>query len=338
MADDGDDKGMSGVRRAAAFLLSLDSDSAAAVMRSLSEREVAILSEEMTRIGELTSTQMDEVLGEYLNRSGGGVIEVEPLLEELLIKALGRDKAMQVLQRIKTQTRENEPFKSLRHLSSKQIEAMLKGEHPQVQALVISHLEAQVSIDILKGMDEDARYEVVRRIATTEELPIDLVRQVDDMLEVRAFDMAKQSTDSAAERRYKTIAQMLNFAEPSVSKTVMDRLTKDLPNAANEIQALMFVFEDLTRIDDRQIQKILGEVDKADLTLALKTAPPEVSDKLLKNLSSRARDNIMEEMSMLGPKPLSEVEEAQKRILEQVRAMEERGDVQINRGGGEVMV
>jgi flagellar motor switch protein FliG len=338
MAEEEEQSKASGLRRAAAFLLALDPESAAKVMRVMSERDVALISEEMSRMGEVTGEQMEEVLGQYKEWSGGDIIQVEPMLEKLLEKALGREKAREMINRIRTQSRESKPFRSLRHLNAKQIDAMLKGEHPQVQALVISHIEPSISIDVLKAMTEEQRYEVIHRIATTEELPMELIRQVDDMLEVRAYDMAKQSTDSASERRYKTIAQMLNFAEPSVSKTIMDKMQKELPDTANEIQALMFVFEDLVNIDDRQVQKILGEIDKADLTLGLKTAPEEVRDKLLGNLSQRARDAIMEELEMLGPRPLSDVEDAQKRILEQVRAMEERGDIQINRGGAEQMV
>jgi flagellar motor switch protein FliG len=339
MADDFR-KSEDGARRAAAFLLSLDSDTAAGLMRQFNEREMAILSEEMTRMGSINAEQRHEVMAAYMAGAGGDIVAVEPLLEEMLTKALGRERAQQMLQRIKTQTRESEPFRSLRHLNHRQISTMLKGEHPQVQALVVAHLEPQVSIDVLKVMDDDARFEVIKRIATTDELPSELVRQVDDMMEVRAFEQAKNSSsDSASDRRYKTIALMLNFAEASVSKSIMDRMAKDLPSAANEIQALMFVFEDLAKIDDKQIQKILAEVDKADLTLALKTAAPEVKDKILKNLSTRARENMLEELSMLGPRPLTDVEAAQKRILEQVRAMEERGDIRINRGGGgDVMV
>jgi flagellar motor switch protein FliG len=164
------------------------------------------------------------------------------------------------------------------------------------------------------------------------------VRQVDEMLEVRAYSLGTRQSDSTSESRYKTVAQMLNISEPSVSKAIIDRLNRESPEIANEILALMFVFEDLTKISDKDMQKVLAEIDKADLALALKAAPPELSEKLLANLSVRARDNIKEEIEMLGPRPLSDVEEAQKRILQQVRSMEEKGDIRIQRGNGEVMV
>lgn len=332
------EKRTEGRRKAAALLLALDSDTAARVLRNLSDMDMTILTEEMSRMGEVTGPEMESVLNEFKSAAGSDIISVAPMLEEILTKALGREKAGDLLKRIRQQTRDVEPFRCLSPLSAKQITSILKGEHPQVLAMVISHLRPEIAIDVMKLFDEEVRYQIVRRIATTEELPMDLMRQIDQMLEVRAFAMSRQSTDSAGERRFKTIAQILNFAEPTMSKTLIDRLSKDLPEPATQIQSLMFVFEDILKIDDKSIQKILQEIDKADLTLALKTAPKEIADKLMNNMSARARDNTAEELQNMGPKPISEVEEAQKRIMEVIRAMEEKGDVKINRGANEVMV
>ena len=164
------------------------------------------------------------------------------------------------------------------------------------------------------------------------------MRQIDGIMEIRAYALAGQRTDTAGERRFNTVAQMLNIAEPSLSKSIMDKMMKDMPDEAVGIQALMFVFDDLVKVADRDMQKVLGEIDKNDLALALKAAPEELADKLLANLSKRARDTIEEEMEVMGPKPLSEVEEAQKRILEHVRGMEERNEISIQRGNSEEMV
>ncbi|HEX3134742.1 MAG TPA: FliG C-terminal domain-containing protein [Planctomycetota bacterium] len=223
-------------------------------------------------------------------------------------------------------------------LDAKQVATLLRGEHPQVLAIVISHLEAPVASELLKEYPEELRFDVVKRIAATEEMPPELVRQVDEMLEVRAYSLGSRQSDGGGSARYKTVAQMLNISEPSVSKAILDRLNRESPTIANEIQALMFVFEDLAKIGDKDMQKVLAEIDKADLALALKAAPPELAEKILGNLSVRARDNIKEEIEMLGPRPLSDVEEAQKRILQQVRQMEEKGEIRIQRGTGEVMV
>ena len=134
------------------------------------------------------------------------------------------------------------------------------------------------------------------------------------------------------------MAQVLTAGEPEITKSIIERLAQEAPEDANEVQALMFVFEDILKIPDKDMQKVLAEVDKADLVLALKAAPAEIGEKILKNLSARARENMKEEIEMLGPRPLSEVEGAQKRMLTQIRAMEERGDIKVVRGSGEVMV
>ncbi len=335
--DGTDVKAVTGRRKAAAFMLSLDSASAALLMQKLHERDVALLSEEMTRIGQLDATEALRYLTEFSQKSGSDQIAVEPMVQEILERALGKEKAKELLEKIRRQSREVEPFRSLMPLDARQVQTLLRGEHPQVLALVISHLEAAVGSQLLKDMDEGLRYEVVKRIASTQDLSAELVRQIDEMMEVRAFTLGKRSTESGSDGRFKTVAQMLNVSDPSLSKTIMERLNKDEPQIANQIAALMFVFEDLTKIADRDMQKVLAEVDKADLALALRAAPPEVSAKLLGNLSSRARDAIKEEIENMGPKPLSEIEEAQKRILQIVRGMEEKGDLQIARGGGEAM-
>jgi len=321
-----------------AFLLSIDSESAAHVLQRMGERDVAMVSEEMTRMGDISGQDMEMMLKEYNKVSGGDRVAVQPMLQAILERALGKERAKELMEKIRKQSRDAEPFRSLQALDAKQLNTLLRGEHPQVLALVISHLEAPVGSQLIKDLPEDLRYEVIKRIASTEEMPAELVRQVDEMLEVRAYAMGGRAQDSAGESRFKTVAQMLNVSEPSVSKAILDRLNREAPTLANEISALMFVFEDIAKISDKDIQKLLGEVDKADLALSLKAAPPELAQKLLNNLSTRARENIKEEMEMLGPRPLTDVEEAQKRILQQVRALEERGDIRINRGKAEAMV
>jgi flagellar motor switch protein FliG len=336
--DKKDEEKLSGRRKAAAFLLSLDSETAAMIMQQLSEREVSLLSQEMSELGELSGKDAGQALSAFQGQSGGDTQSVEPMVNALLERALGRDKAKSLLDKIHNVSPSTEPFACLHHLEAKQIATIIKEEHPQVQALVLSHLKSDVSSKIIKDMDEEARFEVVKRMASSEDLPPTLVRQVDEMIETRAFAMGKPPDEASANNRFKTVAQMLNTTDPAMSKAIIERLTRESPAAANEIQALMFVFEDLLKIGDRDMQKVLTEIDKADLALALKAAPQEIADKLLNNLSTRARENIKEEIEMLGPRPLSEVEEAQKRILGQVRQMEERGDIQVRRGGGEVMV
>ena len=329
---------LTGRKRAAAFLLSLDSETAAVLMTRLNEREVAMLSEEMTRLGDLSGAEMEDLLRDFNKKVGGDKVSVEPMIQDILERALGKEKARELLDRIRRQSRETEPFRSLLPLEASQVATLLRGEHPQVIALVVSHLEPSVSAVLLKDMTEDLRYEVVKRIAATAELPAELVRQVDEMMEVRAYSLGRAMTDEQGNKRYKTVAQMLNISDPSLTKGVLDRLNRENPQLANEIQALMFVFEDLAKIPDKDMQKVLSQIDKADLALALRAAEPVVKDKMMNNLSARARDGMIEELENMGPRPLHEIEEAQKRILQQVRGMEEKGEIKIDRGAQEAMV
>jgi flagellar motor switch protein FliG len=331
---------MDGPRKAAAFLLALDSELSSQILQQMNEREVSRITEEMAKIGELSGREITQAFNAFSQRSGGDTVMVEPVLSAMLERALGRDKAKEMLTRVGSRgALGSEPFHCLGYLAAEQVSAIIREEHPQVQALVLGHLESQVASTIIEGMEEEMRYEVVKRMASSGELPSDLVRQVNEVIEGRAFGLSNPGkVDTDGNSRFKTVAQVLNITEPALSKAILERLSRDAPNAANEIQALMFVFEDLLKVGDRDMQKILSEIDKADLTLALKTAPQEIAERFLKNLSERARENLKEDVELLGPKPLHEVEDAQKRILQQVRQMEEHGDIVVHRGGGEIMV
>ena len=337
MADGGD---LRGRRKAAALLLSLDSETAGELLRRLSDAEVQLLTAEMSRMGTITSVEVERTLKDFQALTSSDQIAVEPEMQAMLDKALGTEKAREMLNKTKEKTREAAPFRCLGGLDARQVATLVKGEHPQVIALVVSYLSAAVAAALLKDMPDALRYDVIKRVATTGDLPAELVRQIDEMLEARTSGLSRGGGGGASDpkARFKTVAQVLNLAEGAVGKTIIDQLNRDEPALANEIQQLMFVFEDLVKIPDKDIQKILGEVDKGDLMLSLRAAPTEVRDKILGNLSARAREGMQEEMDAMGPKPLSEVEEAQKRILQAVRAMEERGDITVNRGTQDRMV
>ncbi len=329
---------VNGLRRAAAFLLALDSETAALVMQQMSEREIADLSDEMARLGELTGPELESTLTDWTGAANSDTIDTSHAVQQLFEKAFGKDRGRDMLDRSRSKKGSDQPFSALRTLDAKQVQLLIREEHPQVQAVVIGYLEPFVAALILKDMDEGMRYDVIKRMASTEDLPIESMRQVETSLEKRALAIGRAKSPEESKARFKTVAQVLTAGEPEITKAIIERLSQDSPADANEVQALMFVFEDILKIPDKDMQKVLAEVDKGDLVLALKAAPQEIGDKILKNLSARARENMKEEIEMLGPRPLSEVEDAQKRMLTQIRAMEERGDVKVVRGSGEVMV
>lgn len=328
MAADAKAPATDGRRKVAAFLLALDAPVAAQVMRGFTEQELSALAQEMASLGKPEETESARVLAEFV----GSGADDKRQAERLLRTALGEDKAKALL------SKAAEPFRDLRKLGPKRVAAIVKGEHPQVLATVLAHLDAGTGKELLNSLDEDLRYDVLRRIALTPHQPPEMVRQVDALLAARASAAADQGDASGGDGRFKTVADLLNLAGPKVTKSIMEKLSKELPAEAAQVQALMFLFEDMILIGDREMQKMLGELDKTDLVLALKTASPELKEKILGNLSKRARETMQEEMEMVGPKPLAEVEAAQKRIVEVVRAMEERGDLKIERGSSEAMV
>lgn len=334
----GKNPALTGRRKAAAFLLSLDNEAAAQVLQRLGEHEVAQLTTEMARLGELGGKEVEAVLAEFNSALAGDRVLVAGRVQSVLERAVGKDKAKELIDQAHRQTRASEPFQALAHLDAPQVATLLKGEHPQVLALVIGRLRPAVAAALLKSFPEDLRYEVVKRIASTTDMPAETVRQVDEMIEARVGTLGESLGAVSGVDRYQNLAQLLNLSEPAVSRSILDRLNRETPQLANEISSLMFVFEDLGKIADRDMQRVLSEMDRVDLALALKVAPPELAAKLLGNLSTRARDNLQEEIDLLGPRPLSEVEEARKRIMQQVRAMEERGEIRINRTGEEIMV
>jgi len=327
-----------GLRRASAFLLALDSETAALVMQQMSERDIAELSDQMSRLGELTGTELDATLKDYAGAASSDRIDAGQAVQALFEKAFGKERGRDLLDRSRSAKGPEQPFAALRGIDAKQVQLLIREEHPQVQALVVSYLEPSVAAQLIKGMDEDQRYDVIKRMAATGDLPIEAMRQVEASLERRALEMGRGKSPDESKARFKTVAQVLTAGEPEITKAIIERLAQEAPDEANEVQALMFVFEDILRIPDKDMQKVLAEVDKADLVLALKAAPQEIADKIMNNLSVRARENMKDEIEMLGPRPLSEVEDAQKRMLTQIRAMEERGDVKVVRGSGDVMV
>jgi flagellar motor switch protein FliG len=331
-------EGGGGLRRAAAFLLALDSETAALVMQQMNEREIAELSDEMSRLGELSGPELEATLKDWTSAASVDRLDTTGAVQQLFEKAFGKERGRDLLDRSRSKKGPEQPFVVLRALDAKQIQLLIREEHPQVQALVIAYLDPPVAAQLIKDMDEDLRYDVVRRMASTEDLPIESMRQVEASLEKRALEIGRAKSPEESKARFKTVAQVLTAGEPEITKAIIERLAQDAPTDANEVQALMFVFEDILKIPDKDMQKVLAEVDKADLVLALKAAPQEIADKIMGNLSARARENMKEEIEMLGPRPLSEVEEAQKRMLTQIRAMEERGDIKVVRGSGEVMV
>ena len=332
---------LKGRQKVAAYLLSLNTQAAAEILTSFEDDEIRSITEEMLALKHLDGDTIEAVRKELKDvlASGKslGVSDTGAAAEKLLEAALGAEKGHDILSnRTKVPTRI--PFEALNNMEAGRICSLLNGEHPQTIAVVLSFLSAQLSANVLSDMPEDQHADIVARMTRMEASSQEVLRDIETLLYKKADAMEGATTTSAGTSRVKSVADILNIVGKNVRKNVLDHLGQADPESAEEIESLMFVFEDLLNVDDRSIQKIVSDVDKQTLALALKNAGEEIKDKILKNMSKRGAESMGEELEMLGPKPLSEVEEAQRAILDVARDLDERGEIALRPGEQEAMV
>jgi flagellar motor switch protein FliG len=240
--------------------------------------------------------------------------------------------ADRVLQQIQTQVQKT-PFAFLQKAESENLLTFIQEEHPQTIALIICHLGHHKAAEILAGLPVQKQIEVIKRIANMEQTNPEVIREVEQGLESRLSNMLMQSMEKSG--GIPTVAEILNLADRATEKAIMEGLEAEDPELVEEIRRLMFVFEDILLVDDRGIQAILKEIDNDELALALKTASPELQEKIFKNMSERAAALIKEDMQYMGPVRVSDVEAAQQRIVDIVRRLEDAGEIIIAGRGGE---
>jgi len=250
---------------------------------------------------------------------------------ELLENAFGSERAIEILTRLQSSLQEV-PFEFLKKADPAQICGFIQDEHPQTVALILAHLDAQMSSVILSGLPREIQADVVVRIATMDRTPPEIVREVERVLERKMASVFSQGFTFAG--GVKECAEILNRIERGTEKSIMADLEERDPELADEISRLMFTFDDLVYVDDTGIQKALREIDSKDLALALKATSEDVRDKILHNMSERAREMINEEIEFMGPVRLRNVEEAQQRIVGVIRQLEEAGELLIEGRGG----
>lgn len=335
---------MTGREKAAAVLLSLDTETAAQVMADFDEDEIMQLTGQMCNMrsidGERINSVIEECMG-LLDSAGpvGGSIEAVGELLEQVMGSKGRTMLSQMLQQRNYEQQAEQGLRALRDLGTQELLSLVQSEHPQMISLIMSHLEPDRAASLLAQLAEELQTEVITRMARSENTSREIIARINTVLESRAQSFGSVQRDTP-EERYKTVAEILNMVGRSTERTVLDGMAREHPEMAEEIKNLMFVFEDVVAIDDRSLQKILSQVDTKTLAMALKTASDPIKEKILGNLSKRAGQTIAEELELLGPRPLSEVEEAQKGILDVIKRMQDDGEITISRGktSGEQLV
>ena len=323
-----------GLEKAALLLMTLGPDAAAGVLRQLGPREVQKLTMKMASMTPQSRETVEPVLIEVNEHFGKGsmIQSDDDQLREMLTKALGDDRANQLLSRMLSGS-ETAGIESLKWMDAATAADLIKGEHPQIIATILVHLEYDQAGEILKNFDERLRNDVVLRIATLDGVQPTALKELNDAL-TRMLSGAT-TVKKAAMGGVRHAAEILNFVGSSAETAVIDNVREYDPELAQKILDEMFVFENLLDIDDRGIQSILREVQSDSLIIALKGAPPELREKVFKNMSSRAAEMLREDLEARGPVRLSEVEAEQKEILKTVRRLAEEGQVMLGGKGGD---
>ena len=329
---------LEGPVKAAVLLLSLDEDSATAMLRQMPTETVRRITAIVAAIDEVPPTLAEEGVEEYYGLQLASRYVREGGLEyakKLLMESLDSDRAQQVMTQVETQVQRT-PFSFLRRVESDTLLAFIQEEHPQTIALIVSHLDQDRASEILVGLPSDKQIEVVRRVANMEQTNPDLVQEVEAGLEDRLASMLSSSSERVG--GVKAVAEVLNLCDRNTERNIMDGIESDSPELVESIRRLMFVFEDVRYVNDRGIQTVLKEIDNDLLALALKTATDDLRDKIFSNMSERAAEVVREDMEYMGPVRLSDVETAQQRIVDIVRRLEDAGDLIISGRGGDAEV
>jgi len=329
--------GLNGVERAAVLLMVMGSENAAEVLKHLNPKEVQSLGGAMAALQNVTKPTMEGVMDEFItevsNQTSMG-IGSEDYIREMMVNALGEDKANNMIDRILLGSG-NKGLESLKWMDARSVAEVIRLEHPQIIAIVLSYLEPDQSAEVLKMLPERARPDILMRVASLEGIPPSALQELDKIMEQQFSGAQNVSHNSMG--GFKTAANILNFMESSIEGAIMDTIGEIDQEMQDGIGELMFVFDNLNDVDDRGIQALLREISTDVLTLALKGADENIKEKILKNMSKRASEMLREDMEASGPVRLSEVEGAQKDIITTARRLAEEGEINLG-GGGEEFV
>lgn len=325
----------SGQRKAAILLISLDEETAAEIFKNLSPKEIEKLSVEIAELDSVRSRAINKIneefykllrANEYIARGG------LDFAQSVLQKAFGMNEAKELIEKIKSATQVR-GFSTLKKADSGQLVNFLIKEHPQTIALILSHLTPDQTAEVLAEFPEDLRADVAFRIATLGKISPQLLHEIEEVVDSLAE--AVISEDMSKTGGTKALAEILNKANKMTERAILSHFEEFDPELATQVKSLMFVFEDLVLIEDRGIQKILKQVDKKDLSMALKAADDNVKEKIFSNMSERASQLLKEDLELLGPVRLKEVEDAQRRIIEVIKQLEDEGEIFVTGRGKE---
>lgn len=329
---------LNGIQKVAVLLVALGPEVSAELYKQLTEQEIDHLTMEIANVRKIKSSQTEQVLNEFYEMilaqdfmSEGGLGYAKDILE----KALGKEKAIETIGRL-TSRLQVKPFNFARRSDPNQLLSILLHENAQTIALVLSYLDSNQSSQILSQLPPEKQTEVARRIALMESTSPEIIHQVEQILERKLS--ASGSRDYTSTGGVEAIVQVLSKVDRGTEKAILADLEMDNPELVDEIKKRMFVFEDIVHLDTRSIQRVIREIEDTDLTYALKVASDEVKNVIYRNMSTRRAETLREEIEVMGPVKLKDVEEAQARIVTMIRSLEEKGEIVVSRGGGDDVI
>ncbi len=329
---------ISGTQRAAILLMSLGEQEAAQVMQHMGAKDVQRVGQAMASVSEVTKVQVESVIDQFVSSMDSQTslgVGADDYVRKVLVQALGEDKAGSMIDRILL-GRNTKGLEALKWMEPRSIAELISNEHPQIVAIVLSYLEPDLAAEVLSQMPERDRPDVLMRIATLDGIPPSALHELDDIME-RQF-AGQNNLKSSSVGGIKVAANIMNFLDSSREQEIISSITESDEALATSIQDLMFVFDNLAEISDKDLQNLLREVPNDKLALALKGADQQVLEKIMKNISKRASEILQEDMEAQGPVRLSDVEAAQKEILTIARRLADEGSITIGASKGEEYV
>ena len=329
---------ISGKEKAAMLLIALGPERSAEIFKYLKEDEIEQLTLEIANIRTVTPEEKEKVLEEFYQIclaqnyiAEGGINYAKEILE----KALGTQKALEVLNKL-TVSLQVRPFDFVRKADPSQLLNFIQNEHPQTIALILAYLKPQQSSIVLSALPQEKQADVARRIAVMDRTSPEIIKEVERVLEKKLSALVTE--DFTAAGGVQSIVDILNNVDRGTEKYIMETLEIEDTELAEEIKKRMFVFEDILTLDNRSVQRFLREVDNNQLAIALKGSTEEVQNKIFSNMSKRMQEMIKEDIEFMGPVRLKDVEEAQQKIVNVIRKLEDAGEIVISRGGGDEII
>lgn len=327
---------LTGLHKTAILLISLGSERAAGILKYFHEEKIKMISTEIANTLTLSKSIQDVVLDEFLSLTNSNQYSTSGGMEyvrELLEKAVGKEKANEIMRLFSSQFK---PFGFINKSDTKQVVNFIADEHPQTIALILSNIDPEKAAEILNALSPEVQSDIAFRIATMERTSPEIIKEVETVLEHRFSSILSHEFTSVG--GVSDLVKILNMVDRGTEKSILTDMDDEDPELAEEIRTRLFLFEDIIHLEDNSIRKVLREVDLKDLAIALKGSNEEVASKVYNNISQRAGEMLKEDIELLGPIRLREVEEKQQAIVKIIRRMDENGEIIVSRGGQNAVV